>query len=373
MTRLAILSSHAPQRCGIASYTRDLTAALRVLGVTPMVAAVTQAGSQSDGMKSEWSLLKDDIRGYYELGSQISRRADAFIIQHEYGLYGGRYGAYILELMRSASVPIVMTLHSVVPPPNATFLNLSRRLFSLAAVLVVPSESAAREIYYQYGVPRARIYVIPHGTHYVPVTDTLRSYARTDLKIDDYPLLVTGGFINRNKGIKYALKAMPQIRRHHPKARYVIIGAPHPADAEGDTYLRGLQTRAHDLGDAVMFVESYVSDTEMDQWLMAADLCLLPYVEPHQISSGVLARCLGLGCAVVATNFPHAQSLMPADTSALVPMKNSNAIAAAVLQLLANSDAIAGLRRYAGHISKAMSWPSVAQQYMSVVRRATCS
>src|SRR5262249_8531545 len=157
------------------------------------------------------------------------------------------------------------------------------------------------------------------------------------LKIANGPILVTGGFINRNKGIEHALNAIHSIRQSWPAIRYIIVGAPHPTDAEGDACLASLRTKAHSLGDTVEFVEEYVSDMEMDSWLVAADLCILPYIEPHQISSGVLARCLGLGCAVVVTDFPHSRSILTADSAALVPMGDSKAIAEAVLQLLANA------------------------------------
>jgi glycosyltransferase involved in cell wall biosynthesis len=182
---------------------------------------------------------------------------------------------------------------------------------------------------------------------------------------------VTAGFITRNKGLEYALEALDYIKAYYSDARYVIVGAPHPSDSEGDAYLRQIGRLARHCGDSVILIDRYVSEEEMNRWLVAADICLLPYTDPYQASSGVLARCLGLGSVIVATEFPYARTLIGPTANTVVPMRDPVALAAAVLRLVDDQKLVDDARSHAIEISKAMSWKRVAEHYASLVAAVT--
>jgi polysaccharide biosynthesis protein PslF len=374
MNRIALITSYPPRRCGIANYAYDLVRALRALGVKSTIAAVSNAEfSASNGQRSNapseitWRLNKNDsLSTYRSLGSKISSSVSTIVIQHEYGLYGGRNGEHIVELMRCASVPLILTLHTVIPPPDREFTNLTRTLLARANAVVVHTPEAAAAIENYYGA-KIHVSVIPHGTYYHPVDPAERAFARNQLSVSNQPLIVTAGFVTRNKGIEYALGAVASLRRRHHDLQYAIIGAPHPSDSAGTEYLESIRTLARRCGDSVKFVTKYVSDGEMNRWLTAADICLLPYVEPHQTSSGVLARCLGLGNAIITTDFPYAKSVIGCLTPSMVQMRNSTAIVDAVTALLQDRKMINDLRERVKVISKHMDWAAVAADYASLM------
>ena len=96
---------------------------------------------------------------------------DLVCLQHEYGIYGGSAGRYILTLLRKLKMPLVTTLHTVLREPDADQRNVLEEIAQLSDRMVVMSELAAQLLREVYAVPGGKIDVIPHGVPDMPFMD----------------------------------------------------------------------------------------------------------------------------------------------------------------------------------------------------------
>src|SRR5690606_26635845 len=89
-------------------------------------------------------------------------------IQHEYGIYGGDDGAYVLELLSALRVPALVTLHTVLREPSASQKAIIRQMAKRSAGLVVMSETAAGLLDTAHGIAGDSVHIIPHGIPFLP-------------------------------------------------------------------------------------------------------------------------------------------------------------------------------------------------------------
>jgi glycosyltransferase involved in cell wall biosynthesis len=288
------------------------------------------------------------------------------IVQHEFGLFGGDDGDYLLDLLRGWHGTLIVTLHTTLSNPSEHQRQITHLLCTLSSAVVVMSERAKRTLTTTYSVDSAIIERIPHGTVRIAPSRESAASAKARLGVAGRPVLLTAGFIGPNKGIEYALEALVEIAKLRPNTLYAVVGETHPQDEIARTYRLWLETQVHDLNLSpnVQFVPRFICERELVDWLMAADVCLLPYVDPDQVSSGLLTRCLGLGRAVVATAFPYAEELLADKIGVIVPMRHPRALARAVESLLDSPERLAAAQDAAFEASSPMAWDSVARMYL---------
>lgn len=317
--RVAILSTYPPRACGIATYTRDLRAALTApRDPSPEVIAVDEPGAgRGYGPEVRGRLAQDDRAAYRRLAADLNAGdVDVLCVQHEYGLYGGPRGAMLLELLAAVRIPVVLTLHTVLPDPDSTLRDLTRALCQHSTAVVVPARAAVGILRGAYGVDPAKLTVIPHGAPDAPDRGRLggRDVILRRLRLSGRRVVTTFGLLGPNKGIEVALRALPAVVASRPDVRYLVLGATHPGERRraGEGYRRMLEATvaAAGLRDHVRFVDRYLDDEELTAWLAGTDVCLLPYLEGRQVSSGTLVRALAAGAPVVATEFPAARELL---------------------------------------------------------------
>lgn len=316
-------------------------------------------------------LRQDDAHAYRRLSRLLERAFDTIIVQHEFGLFGGNGGDYLLDLFRDWHGRLIVTLHTTLSNPSEHLRQVTHRLCRLSSTVVVMSERAKRRLTSRYSVDSATIQCIPHGTERIAPSRANARAAKACLGLSGRPVLLTAGFIGPNKGIEYALEALVEIARLRPDILYAIVGETHPQDEIARTYRLKLEARVRDLdlSSNVQFIPRFLCEQELVDWLMAADICLLPYVDREQVSSGLLARCLGLGRAVVATTFPYAQELLGDGIGVVVPMRHPQRLAGAVESLLCSPERLAAMQRGAFEMSSAMAWDKVARMYLQLAQR----
>jgi len=338
-------------------------------GLAPSIIAVEEPQqTRSYGREVVHVLRQDDSHAYRRLSGLLGCAFDTMIVQHEFGLFGGNAGDYVLNLLKDWRGKTVVTLHTTPSNPTERLRQVTRQLCSLNSTVVVLSNCARNALTTMYSIDDATIRWIPHGTVRIEPSRTNAGSAKTRLGVTRRPLLLTAGFIGPNKGIEYALDALVKIARQRPDVLYAIVGQSHPRDEIARAYRVQLEAQVRDLGlsSNVKFVPRFLGEQELIDWLIAADVCLLPYVDPEQVSSGLLARCLGLGRAIVATAFPYARELLRDEIGVVVPMRNAQALAGAVESLLASPERIAAAQRRAFEASAAMAWDSVARMYLQL-------
>ena len=296
---------------------------------------------------------------------------DVLSVQHEYGIFGGEAGQYLMNLVREAKMPIVTTLHTVLDNPSTEQRAVLDELMQLSERVIVMSKKAVGFLKEVHNVPVNKIDLIHHG---IPHIDKDAGIAfRKSLNVEG-PMILTFGLLSPDKGIQYAIQAMPRIVAAHPKAVYFVVGATHPhvRSSGAETYRESLVQLAEELGvgENVRFVDRFVDLEELVQYLGAMDIYITPYLNPKQITSGTLAYSVGAGKAVISTPYWYAEELLADDRGILVPFRDSDAIADSVLELQSNPDFCNLIGKKAGEFGQQMLWPSVARRYLTAFERA---
>lgn len=363
-----------PRQCGIATFTADLARTLSALDADLTIESIAMSDREDYAYPDRvcYEIADRDFSSYAPAVEYINRRGyDVLSVQHEYGIFGGEAGSYLMSLVREANMPIVTTLHTVLRQPTPAQKAVMDELLELSERVVVMSKKAVGFLVDVHGVSPDKIDLIPHG---IPSfqKSTGREF-RTTLGIDG-PMILTFGLLSPDKGIQYVIEAMPKIVQEHPGATYVVVGATHPniRASVGEVYRESLVKLASDLGVAanVRFVDRFVSTEELVQYLGAMDIYVTPYLNPKQITSGTLAYSVGAGKAVISTPYWYAEELLADGRGVLVPFRDASAISDAVLAIQRAPETRREMGRKAAEYGKHMLWPEVGKSYLSTFARA---
>lgn len=375
-TRIAFVGNYLPRECGIATFTTDLCTALATEYGQGRLFAIPVNDPHShydypDQVRLE--LEQEDLASYERAADFLNFNGnDLVCLQHEYGIYGGIAGNYILTLLRKLKMPIVTTLHTVLRDPDAEQRTVLEEIAALSDRLVVMSRLAAAMLRDIYAVPGEKIDVIPHGVPEMHFMDP--NYFKDRFGTEGKSVLLTFGLLSPNKGIENVIRALPSILEQHPNVMYIVSGVTHPQirRQEGEKYRDGLQALAEELGVSSHLIlnNRFVSAEELIEHVGAADIYITPYRQEAQVVSGTLAIALGAGKAIISTPYWHAKELLADGRGVIVPFDNPGAIATAVLRLLENDAERHAMRKRAYLYSRATTWPKTARAYMTCFQRA---
>jgi glycosyltransferase involved in cell wall biosynthesis len=373
--KIAMIGNHLPRRCGIATFTTDLSSALAEErgGAECVVLAMNEPGQRYDyPARVAFEIGEGDVASYRRAADFLNvGDFDVVSLQHEYGIFGGKAGALLLDLVRELRMPIVTTLHTVLAEPNEAQRAVMDELTALSERVVVMSANGAELLRSVHGVDRAKIDLVPHGIPSVPHAKD----AKDKLGLEGNDVILTFGLLSPDKGIEYVIDALPQILATRPNAVYVVLGVTHPhvKERQGEAYRFMLETRAKRLGvdSSIVFHDRFVSHEELVQFLSAADVYITPYLAMEQITSGTLAYAVGSGKAVLSTPYRYARELLAEGRGVLVPPRDSGAIGREIADILSNGARRRGLEQRAEAHAQTMTWPVVARGYLDSFERAS--
>jgi glycosyltransferase involved in cell wall biosynthesis len=375
-TRIAFIGNYLPRRCGIATFTTDLSTAVATeYGNERLFAIpVNDPGSSYEYPERVRLELEQEDRASYERAAEFLNfnGNDLVCLQHEYGIYGGIAGSHILTLLRRLKMPLVTTLHTVLREPDVSQRAVLEEIAQLSDRLIVMSEYAACLLDDVYRVPREKIDVISHGVPDTPFMDT--NYFKDQFGTEGKSVLLTFGLLSPNKGIENVIRSLPAILAKHPNVVYIVSGATHPhiLRREGERYREGLKEIAQQLGvsEQVIFNNRFVSAEELIEHVGAADIYITPYRQEAQVVSGTLAIALGAGKAIISTPYWHAKELLADGRGVIVPFEDPTSIAKAAIQLLEHDAERHAMRKRAYLYSRETTWPKTARAYMASFQRA---
>lgn len=368
--RVAFIGTYPPRRCGLATFTEDLSREVRALYPTPncSVVAMTDEGHHYD-YPSEVSchVGEKSVEAYGDAIDELNASGiEVVSLQHEYGIFGGEAGRLVLGFYRRLSASIVTTLHTVAPNPNASQRAIMDQICLRSARLVVMSRGAAELLAKVHPRAVGKIVVVPHGVPSVPS----RERAKEELSLSGRTVLLTFGLLSPGKGIEHVISALPRIVAAHPDVLYVVLGATHPRVREehGERYRQMLEKLSHDLHveDHVAFYDRFVDAGELTTFLGASDLYLTPYLDLDQATSGTLAYAVGAGRASISSRYRYAEELLAEGRGRLVTPGDVDGIAREVGELLADSRLRHEMERAAGRFGREMRWPVVASTYARI-------
>ncbi|MEM6750693.1 MAG: glycosyltransferase family 4 protein [Planctomycetota bacterium] len=369
---VSLIGSYAPRRCGIGTFTADLAEAMQQARPDLKVRAVA-LNDRPEGYRYSdrvWFELNQHRLGEYQLAAEFLNTAhtDVVCLQHEFGIFGGEGGAFVLEMLRRLRMPVVATLHTVLRDPEPKYRVVADKLFAVCDKLVVMADRAVEFLTDIYGVPQEKIAVIPHGIPDVPFVDP--AFYKDQFGVEGKKVILTFGLIGPSKGLENMIRALPSIVAKHPDAVYVIVGATHPGVLahSGEEYRLGLQRLANELGvaDHVVWFNRFVELDELTAFLGAADVYVTPYDNEAQITSGTLAYAVGAGKAVVSTPYWHASELLDDGRGRVVPFRDQAALASTITELFDHEVERHAVRKAAYQHGRAMRWSEVAQRYFEV-------
>ena len=378
--RIAIVSTYPPRACGIGAFSADLRATLTGTGavtVADLVAVVHEPSSpQRRGLLAT---IAQAVRGDYVRTARMLGRLDidVVLLQHEYGIFGGRDGEYVLSFAQELAQPLVVTLHTVLSEPTPHQEEVLAELCAEAELVIVMTDTALRFLVESGACSEEKVRVVPHGA---PAriaerpTGDLRPSRSTSLVVNSPFRLSTFGLLSPGKGLETVLDALPEMVARHPGIVYTIAGRTHPdvSRREGERYRLTLERRVHELGLAghVEFDDRFLSVDELSDLLAATDVFLTPYVNREQIASGALTFAIAGGCAVVSTPYWYAQDMLASGAGLLVPFRDSDALAEAVCRYVEQPDLLRAARTEARRIGTTLAWPAVAEATAHVLQEA---
>ncbi len=376
---IVVLTTFPPRACGIATFSNDLCNAFDQLFAPELetkIVAMTNKNSMSLAYSDKviGHILQSRRGDYVALAHQLNqdRRVKLVCIQHEFGLYNGLYGDYLLTFIAALRKPLVITFHTVLPTPDRYLLRTVRALAAHAHRLIVMTHVSSKILEDTYTIAAEKIVVIPHGIH--PISFEQSHTAKHQLNLDPKEMVLsTFGLLSRSKGIEYVLAALPEVIKHYPHIHYHILGATHPVvlHEEGESY-RELLTetvQALELSKHVTFHNQFLATKDLLTFLNATDIYLATPLNPNQAVSGTLSYALGAGRPVIATAFAQAREVITPEVGLLVDFQKPEQITQALLELLGDKKKLFLLGKTAYFRTRATTWPNVAIAYMNTFKQ----
>jgi glycosyltransferase involved in cell wall biosynthesis len=369
-----MLSTYPPTQCGLATFShalihslnaaRDATGAVR--SCARVVAVVDQPEARPlPEVTHQW------IRGRAggSLGAAEALNAfDLAIIQHEFGIFGGRDGSDVLAVARALTVPTILVLHTVLVSPSRHQRAILEELIGNSAAVVVMTETARQRLLQHYMVDPHAVRVIPHGA-----ADNSLDPAIVRLP-NPRPVILTWGLLGEGKGIEWAIAAMSELSDLNPPLLYRVVGETHPrvAERQGEKYRETLTRQVLRLGltETVQFDPRYLDAPALKRVIQQADVVLLPYDSVEQVTSGVLIEAVTAGKPIVSTGFPHARELLNSGAGLVVERCDPTAIALALRRVLTEPGLAPRMAATARRIAPSLLWPTVATQYHALATHA---
>lgn len=374
--KVAFLGDYLPRKCGIATFTKDLRTSISE--VSPETQCLVVPVNDIEGgyaypEEVRFEIAESDLSSYLRAADFLNiTDVDILCVEHEFGIFGGQAGSHVLSLMHEVRMPIVTTLHTILREPAPDQRRVMNELIRLSTRVITMAEKGRAILMDTYNVPSEKIDVIPHGIPDIPFADP--NFFKDEFGVIGKQVLLTFGLLSPNKGIEYVLNALPAIIKKAPNVVFIVVGQTHPnlLRTEGEQYRLYLKQLAQELGiqKNVVFFNRFVELDELLRFIGAADIYITPYLNEHQITSGTLAYAFGSGNAVISTPYWHAAELLADGKGKLVPFRDSEAIAEAVIELLDDDATRHTMRKKAYQLGREMIWSNVARKYMDSFHQA---
>lgn len=375
---IVFLSTYPPRECGIATFTQDLFAyCQKILGSSVRCRVAALNLSPLDTYKYprevDWEIDQNSKADYINLAKVVNDDIciSGVIVQHEYGIFGGIEGEKLLHFMENCKKPTIVTLHTALPKPSLKMREVTAKIIELASNVVVLTQSSKEIIEEIYPNSSGKTFIIPHGIHETKFVN--QDVFKAKLDLNNHIVLSTFGLLSRGKGIEYAIRALPEVIRKYPTIVYLVLGETHPVIRrnEGEKYRLELAklVKALALEKYVKFYDQFLSLPDLLEFLQATDIYISTSINPNQAVSGTLSYALGAGRAVVSTEFAQAKEIITPQIGRLVPIKDSQALSVAIVDLLGDSEKLKTMAGNAYEKTRPMLWSNVALKYTNLLTR----
>ena len=311
-------------------------------------------------------LIQNDRSNYAQTANTLNNsNVDLLVIEHEFGIYGGLYGEYLLDLVDNLRTPFVTTLHTVLPEPNKMQRFIIKTLGQKGERIITMAGNTVEILKNVYGILPSKIQVINHGVPCMNVKS--RDNLKAESRLENRTIVSTFGLLGPGKGLEYGIEAIAKVAKCHKDVLYFILGQTHPAVVKesGETYRDTLMTMVKNLGieDNVRFVNKYLTKSEIISYLNLSDMYLTPYLNKDQAVSGTLAYAVGYGRVVVSTPYSYANEMLSNGRGLLAEFRNSDSIADCIEYVLDNPDKKKLMEQRTRKLGETMMWENIGAEY----------
>jgi glycosyltransferase involved in cell wall biosynthesis len=373
MINIAFLSTFPPRECGLATFTEDLVNEIDKIGtVRSCIIAVTNGEEQSDP-RVKCKIDQHKRADYFRTALWVNTHVDLLVIEHEYGIFGGVCGEYILDLARNLQIPFIITNHTVLQNPTPEQRMVLKTLGRLSTGVVTMAVNSIPILAKVYGIEPDKITVIPHGVPCLPVKP--RDQLKSEHDLTDTYVISSFGLLSPAKGLEYGIEAVAQVVPKFNNLVYLILGKTHPSvkQAMGESYRQKLKDLAESLEvqDHVQFVDKYLTKEEVITYLHMSDIYMTPYVSKEQAVSGTLAYAVGCGRVIVSTPYRYAQEMLGDGRGMLAEFSDANSLASCVSYILENPVQKKEMENRTRKLGQTMAWDKVAERYTQIFMNVT--
>ena len=256
-------------------------------------------------------------------------------------------------------LPMVLTVHDVKSHYDRFVSRDSffKRSLHIPHCLIVHYENGKRQLVDHWDLSGESVTVVPHGIMMPLHNPPDKAAARKKLDLpSDRRILLFFGNIRPNKGLDVLLKALKDICVDNPGTLLVIAGAL-PRGMSFQPYSEIIQRL--NLSDNVRAVIEFIPDEDVDCFMSASDVVVLPYNE-FEAQSGVLLRAYAHKKPVVVTNVGAMGELVSTDKVGLVVKPDMpEALAGAVINVLDNPGKFQSC--YTTGLEEKYDWKNIAE------------
>ncbi|MDZ7292977.1 MAG: glycosyltransferase [candidate division KSB1 bacterium] len=246
---------------------------------------------------------------------------------------------------RLAGVRSIYHIHENVHKPRVVARVLKRVAAALADTLICVSE-AVKASFLDAGVAANKLVTVTNCIDLDRFSDvhTGEKVRREFAPTGDEKLVASIGRVVPKKGHHYVIEAAGKVVHQYPSARFLIVGA---SRTEKDEYLQSLidQVKQKGLNGHVIFTGQR---DDMPEIMAAADVVVLASGSDAtpEASPLVIVEALAMGTPVVASNLGGVPEILhDGETGYLVPPRDAEALASAILRLLQHEDVAQAMGR----------------------------
>ena len=368
--KIGFLSTYPPRECGLATFTEDM---VNEFGKIPFIqTSIIAVGSKEEyeNPQVKFKLSQHDRTSYLRAALWANDNLDILVVEHEYGIFGGECGEYIIALAKRLKIPFLVTTHTVLLEPSAKQQTVLRDLGRISTKVVTMAESSIPILAETYCVGIDKIVFIPHGVPDIAVESRVK--LKKDYGLQNKQVVSSFGLISPAKGLEYGIEAVAKVVPSYKNLVYLILGKTHPCVKEsmGESYRENLMDLAQSLGikDNIRFIDKYLTKEEVIIYLHLSDIYLTPYLSKEQAVSGTLAYAMGCGRVIVSTPYRYAQEMLGEGRGMLSKFRDSESIAECIKAVLDNPDQKKEMEKKTLAVGQKMSWVTVANQYIQLAK-----
>lgn len=371
MNKIAIIGNYPPRQCGIATFTKDLKDGFKKIGISTTVVAMNDGLNRYDYPDDVvFEIEQNVIPSYIHAAQFLNTNAfDAVILQHEFGIFGGDDGMYIIQLLLRLRIPVVTTFHTVIDNPTKNQRKVVTEIARYSRKLVSISQKGIELLCDVYELPKDQCTHIHHGVHQIAPINI--SGLRKKLGVENKKVLLTFGLLSRNKSIEVVINALSEVVKKHPDTVYIVLGATHPhvMKQEGEDYRLSLIRLVNKMGleKNVIFINRFVSNEELFSFLALCDIYVIPYLGEKQISSGTLIYTMGAAKPIISTPFWYAREMLAGNRGLLFDFMNSSQLGDLISDLLDDEVKCRIISQNAFDLARTCFWPLISRQYAELV------